>query len=95
MKIANKRSVIVLLIIVALFMFWNSFRSSTFEVVTIQIVSENEITVINLSNRARTIKIPIDISNLVEENKQYTISYDKRIFDNHRLNYISAQLPEK
>ncbi|GGG53593.1 hypothetical protein [Paenibacillus radicis (ex Gao et al. 2016)] len=90
---AYKRCVIVLLIIVALFMFWNSFRSSTMEVVIIQKVSKNEITIKNLGDRVRTIKVPIDISKLVEENKQYAISYDKRILDNYRINYISAQLP--
>lgn len=88
---AYKRSVFILLILVVLFMFWNSFRSSTLEVVTIQRVSKNEITIKNLSDRVRTIKIPIDISKLVEVNQQYTISYDKRILDNNRLKYISEQ----
>lgn len=84
----------ILLIIVALFMFWNSYRSSTIEAVIIQKVSRNEITVVNLNNRERTIKLPIDISKLLEENKEYIISYDKRLFDKHRLKYISSQVPE-
>jgi len=85
----NKRIIIFLLAAVVLFMLWNSFRSSTFEVITVQKVGEHEMTVINLSNRIRTINIPIDISKLVKENNEYTIFYDKRIFDKHRLRAIS------
>ncbi|OAB40371.1 hypothetical protein PBAT_24030 [Paenibacillus antarcticus] len=85
----NKRIIIFLLIIVVLFMFWNSFRSSTYEVVTVQKVSENEMTIINQSNRVRTIRISIDITKLVKENNEYTIFYDKRIFDKYRLRSIS------
>jgi hypothetical protein len=44
--------------------------------------------VINLSNRVRTIKIPMDTSKLVKETNEYTIFYDKRIFDKHRLRAI-------
>ncbi|MNI30633.1 hypothetical protein D3C73_844860 [compost metagenome] len=87
----NNRIIISLLAVVGLFMLWNSFRSSTFEVIIVQKVSEHEMTVINLSNRVRTITIRIDISELVKVNKEYTISYDKRIFDKHRLRSISSE----
>ncbi|MDQ0090335.1 hypothetical protein J2T12_003749 [Paenibacillus anaericanus] len=85
----RRRIFIYLLTVLVVLIFWNSYRSTTFELVTVQKISENEMTVINLSNRVRTITIPIDISKLVEENKEYTISYDKRIFDKHRLRTIS------
>lgn len=86
---------IVFLIIVALFMFWNSYSSSTFEAVTIRNVSKNEITVVNLSNRVRTVLLPVDISKLIEENKEYIISYEKKLFDKHRLKYISPKNPNE
>ncbi|GIP49380.1 hypothetical protein J53TS2_29710 [Paenibacillus sp. J53TS2] len=63
------------------------------EAVTIQKVSENNITVVNLNNRVRTIILAVDISNLLEVNKEYIISYEKKLFDKHRLKYISSQIP--
>lgn len=83
----------VLLVILVLFMFWNSYSASTMEAVTIQKVSENNITVVNLNNRVRTIILAVDISNLLEVNKEYIISYEKKLFDKHRLKYISSQIP--
>jgi len=83
----------VLLVILVLFMFWNSYSASTMEAVTIQKVSKNNITVVNLNNRVRTIILPVDISNLLEVNKEYIISYEKKLFDKHRLKYISSQIP--
>jgi hypothetical protein len=81
------------LVILVLFMFWNSYSASTMEAVTIQKVSENNITVVNLNNRVRTIILAVDISNLLEVNKEYIISYEKKLFDKHRLKYISSQIP--
>lgn len=83
----------VILVILVLFMFWNSYSASTMEAVTIQKVSKNNITVVNLNNRVRTIILPVDISNLLEVNKEYIISYEKKLFDKHRLKYISSQIP--
>ncbi len=76
-------------------MFWNSYSTSTIEAVTIQNVSKNEITVVNLSNRVRTVILPIDISKLLEEDKEYIISYETKLFDKHRLKYISSQIPKE
>lgn len=81
------------MVILVLFMFWNSYSASTMEAVTIQKVSENNITVVNLNNRVRTIILAVDISNLLEVNKEYIISYEKKLFDKHRLKYISSQIP--
>lgn len=83
------------MLIVVLFMFWNSYSTSTIEAVTIQNVSKNEITVVNLSNRVRTVILPIDISKLLEEDKEYIISYETKLFDKHRLKYISSQIPKE
>lgn len=55
----------------------------------------NEITVENLSNRVRTVILPIDISKLLEEDKEYIISYETKLFDKHRLKYISSQIPKE
>ncbi len=84
-----RRIIFLFFMVVVLLIFWNSFRSSTYEVVTVQNVSENKITVINQSNRVRTIRISIDITKLVEENNEYTVFYDKRIFDTYRLRSIA------
>lgn len=77
-----------LLLLLILILLWNSFRTSVFEAVTVQKISENEMTVINFNNLERTIAVPMDMSKLIEENKEYTILYDKRVFDKYRLRSI-------
>ncbi len=77
-----------LLLLLLLILLWNSFRTSIFEAVTVQKISENEMTVINFNNLERTIAVPMDMSKLIEENKEYTILYDKRVFDKYRLRSI-------
>lgn len=77
-----------LLLLLILILLWNSFRTSIFEAVTVQKISENEMTVINFNNLERTIAVPMDMSKLIEENKEYTILYDKRVFDKYRLRSI-------
>lgn len=79
------KSLVLLLLLVLL---WNSFRTSIFEAVTVQKISENEMIVINFDNIERTITVPMDMSKLIEENKEYTILYDKRVFDKYRLRSI-------
>ncbi len=77
-----------LLLLLLLILLWDSFRTSIFEEVTVQKISENEMTVINFNNLERTIAVPMDMSKLIEENKEYTILYDKRVFDKYRLRSI-------
>ncbi len=77
-----------LLLLLLLILLWDSFRTSIFEAVTVQKISENEMTVINFNNLERTIAVPMDMSKLIEENKEYTILYDKRVFDKYRLRSI-------
>jgi len=77
-----------LLLLLLLILLWNSFRTSIFEAVTVQKINENEMTVINFNNLERTIAVPMDMSKLIEENKEYTILYDKRVFDKYRLRSI-------
>lgn len=83
-----KRAFLFSLIIIGLIWFWDSYRSSTIEAVIVQSISKNEISVINLGDRERTIAVPLDLTKFLEVNKQYTISYDKRILDKHRLRKI-------
>ena len=85
----NKKSIAFIIIVMFLYWFWNSYTASTFELAKVIKVSENEITVVNLGNRVRTIKIPIDISKLIETDKDYIISYDKKTWDKWRLKSIS------
>lgn len=84
----NKGLIMSLLLLLLLILLWNSFRTSIFEAVTVQKISENEMTVIDFNNRERTIAVPMDMSKLIEENKEYTILYDKRVFDKYRLRSI-------
>ncbi len=77
-----------LLLLLLLILLWDSFRTSIFEAVTVQKISENKMTVINFNNLERTIVVPLDMSKLIEENKEYTILYDKRVFDKYRLRSI-------
>ncbi|OMF17493.1 hypothetical protein BK131_05885 [Paenibacillus amylolyticus] len=86
----NKKKGLIksLLLLLLLVLLWNSFRTSIFEAVTVQKISENEMTVINFDNIERTITVPMDMSKLIEENKEYTILYDKRVFDKYRLRSI-------
>ncbi|MEO2213695.1 hypothetical protein SAMN05428987_2606 [Paenibacillus sp. CF095] len=84
----NKGLIMSLLLLLILILLWNSFRTSIFEAVTVQKISENEMTVINFNNLERTIAVPMDMSKLIEENKEYTILYDKRVFDKYRLRSI-------
>lgn len=72
----------------ALVWFWNEYRSSTVEVVTIKSINEKEMTVMNLSNRERVVAVPLDLSRLIDLESQYTIVYDKRLLDKHRLRKI-------
>ncbi|XOJ02489.1 hypothetical protein ACMX2M_12405 [Paenibacillus polymyxa] len=84
----NKGLIMSLLLLLILILLWNSFRTSIFEAVTVQKISENEMTVINFNNLERTIAVPMDMSKPIEENKEYTILYDKRVFDKYRLRSI-------
>lgn len=84
----NKGLIMSLLLLLLLILLWDSFRTSIFEAVTVQKISENEMTVINFNNHERTIAVPMDMSKLIEENKEYTILYDKRVFDKYRLRSI-------
>ncbi|MBP2244357.1 hypothetical protein NSQ20_13605 [Paenibacillus sp. FSL K6-1122] len=84
----NKGLIRSLLLLLILILLWNSFRTSIFEAVTVQKINENEMTVINFNNLERTIAVPMDMSKLIEENKEYTILYDKRVFDKYRLRSI-------
>ncbi|MEK3921672.1 hypothetical protein [Paenibacillus sp. FSL K6-2393] len=84
----NKGLIMSLLLLLILILLWNSFRTSIFEAVTVQKISENEMTVINFNNLERTIAVPMDMSKIIEENKEYTILYDKRVFDKYRLRSI-------
>ncbi|WP_339184320.1 hypothetical protein [Paenibacillus sp. FSL R5-0701] len=84
----NKGLIMSLLLLLILILLWDSFRTSIFEAVTVQKISENEMTVINFNNLERTIAVPMDMSKLIEENKEYTILYDKRVFDKYRLRSI-------
>ncbi|MET3830030.1 hypothetical protein ABIC86_001490 [Paenibacillus sp. DS2363] len=84
----NKGLIMSLLLLLILILLWNSFRTSIFEAVTVQKINENEMTVINFNNLERTIAVPMDMSKLIEENKEYTILYDKRVFDKYRLRSI-------
>lgn len=84
----NKGLIMSLLLLLLLILLWDSFRTSIFEEVTVQKISENEMTVINFNNLERTIAVPMDMSKLIEENKEYTILYDKRVFDKYRLRSI-------
>lgn len=84
----NKGLIMSLLLLLLLILLWDSFRTSIFEAVTVQKISENEMTVINFNNLERTIAVPMDMSKLIEENKEYTVLYDKRIFDKYRLRSI-------
>lgn len=88
MKKLIHRSILFLLISIGLIWLWNSYRSSTFEAATLQSISKNEIKVVNLSGRERTIAVSLDMTELLEVNKEYTIYYDKRILDKHRLRKI-------
>jgi len=85
-----QRSVLILLIAIGVIWFWNSYRSLTFEVVTVQNISQNEINIVNSGGRERTMSVPIDLRWLFEINQEYTVSYDKRILDKHRLRKISV-----
>lgn len=71
-----------------LFMLWNSYRTSTAEIVTILRVSKDEITVRNMSDRERTIHISLDLSGLLAVDKEYFVQYDKRLLDKYRLRKI-------
>jgi len=84
----NKGLIMSLLLLLLLILLWDSFRTSIFEAVTVQKISENKMTVINFNNLERTIAVPMDMSKLIEENKEYTILYDKRLFDKYRLRSI-------
>jgi hypothetical protein len=84
----NKGLIMSLLLLLLLILLWDSFRTSIFKAVTVQKISENEMTVINFNNLERTIVVPLDMSKLIEENKEYTILYDKRVFDKYRLRSI-------
>lgn len=44
--------------------------------------------VVNLGGQERTISVPLDLTKFLEVDKQYTISYDKRILDKYRLRKI-------
>lgn len=46
----NKGLIMSLLLLLLLILLWNSFRTSIFEAVTVQKISENEMTVINFNN---------------------------------------------
>ncbi|SFS75096.1 hypothetical protein SAMN05428962_2630 [Paenibacillus sp. BC26] len=87
------RKLIVLVALVVLFITcWNAYGSSTYELATVKQVGEDEITVVNLGNRERTITVPLDISRLIEIDKDYIISYEKRFGDKYRLKSIHPSL---
>lgn len=90
MKSLIQRLILVLIIIIGLFLFWDSYRSTTIEVVIVEKISKNEMSVINLSGRERTIVVPLDLTDIIEVNKRYTVSYDKRILDSYKLRKIYA-----
>ncbi|GIP18146.1 hypothetical protein J40TS1_37880 [Paenibacillus montaniterrae] len=90
MKSLIQRLILVLIVIIGLFLFWDSYRSTTIEVVFVEKISKNEMSVINLSGRERTIVVPLDLTDIIEVNKRYTVSYDKRILDNFKLRKIYA-----
>lgn len=90
MKSLIQRLILVLIVIIGLFLFWDSYRSTTIEVVIVEKISKNEMSVINLSGRERTIVVPLDLTDIIEVNKRYTVSYDKRILDNFKLRKIYA-----
>lgn len=84
----NEKIILFLIIIIGLIWFWNSYRSSTFEAVIVHSISKNEMSVVNLGGQERTISVPLDLTKFLEVDKQYTISYDKRILDKYRLRKI-------
>lgn len=90
MKSLIQRLILVLIVIIGLFLFWDSYRSTTIEVVIVEKISKNKMSVINLSGRERTIVVPLDLTDIIEVNKRYTVSYDKRILDNFKLRKIYA-----
>jgi len=83
-----KRLILFLLLMIGLIWFWDSYRSSTIEAVIIESISKDEMNVTNLNGRERTIAVPLDITSFVEVNKEYTVSYDKRILDKYILRKI-------
>ena len=58
MIITNKKTILFIFIVIVLYLYWNLYTSATHEVAKIVEVSKNEMTVVNLSNRERTVKIP-------------------------------------
>jgi len=73
---------------IGLIWFWDSYRSSTIEAVIVENISKNEMNVTNLNGRERTVAVPLDLTSFIKVNKQYTVSYDKRILDKYVLRKI-------
>lgn len=90
MKRTFRRFVLLIILFILLVWFWDSYRTTTYEVATIRMISENEMTIKNVSDEERTIVVPVDMTHLVEINKEYTILYDKRLFDKYRLRGIGT-----
>lgn len=85
-----KRFTLLFIVIIVLIWFWYSYRSSTIEAVIVQNITKNEMRVVNFSGRETNIAVPLDLSKFLQVDKEYTISYDKRLFDKHRLRQIHS-----
>ncbi|MBP3965134.1 hypothetical protein [Paenibacillus lignilyticus] len=90
MILTIRKLIVLVAVVVLLIVCWNSYASSTYELATVKQVGEDEITVVNLGNRERTIAVPVDISKLIEIDKDYIISYEKRLWDKYRLKSIHS-----
>ncbi|AIQ47975.1 hypothetical protein R70723_20235 [Paenibacillus sp. FSL R7-0273] len=77
--ISKSKAFGILAIILLLYLFWNSLRSSTFELAKVTAIDDKQIQIVNLSGQIRTLKTSVDLSGLVEVNHEYLIDFDKRI----------------
>ncbi|CAM2768586.1 hypothetical protein PASE110613_00015 [Paenibacillus sediminis] len=85
-----KKILISLLATVVVFIgiIWASETRYTAEVVTIKEINRGTIIIENLSGRERQIEIPKIITELIQKNEQYFISYKKSRFSKWELEEI-------
>lgn len=77
---------------------WSSKTSSIGELVTIKEVSSNEMVIETMIKEVKTIKIPSNLANIIDENKQYHdkyyIKYTTNIWGKPKLKQIKPMLEE-
>ncbi|WP_042201313.1 hypothetical protein [Paenibacillus camerounensis] len=88
--ISKSKAFGILIIMLLLYVFWNSFTSSGIELAKATAVDDEELQVVNLNGQTRTLKTSIDISGVVEINQDYIITFTKRIGVKARLQSVKT-----